>query len=649
MRVTGKLIWPFIFALAFIALSRVFILGATPAETVDLLTIEGNYVVDGDDETPDVTARVARISFLKGSAQIRRADGGDWENATLNLPVVEGDEITTSADARAEIQFDNDQHLRLAENAFLKIVTLKDEGIALSLSLGTASVTITRFDKGNTFFEIDAPKTTIAIEKAGAYRVDAGQTGDADVRVSVFNDGEARVYSETSGFALRSGRSSLIHTEGANAGEWEMADATQFATEFDSWSSDRDSAIAQRLKDAFYDKYYDNDIYGADDLNGYGEWIDTTQYGHVWRPYSQTTSYYSSWSPYRYGSWRWVPPYGWTWVNDEPWGWATYHHGRWFYDAGYWYWSPYGYYRHHRSWWFPALVVLSVYDDNYCWYPLPYHYAYYNFNYYYNSHHHGWGHGGHHNGGGHVQPTPIQTGGIKVPHQPAPPRIKIPPSAVVAMGLGDFGGPTKTVKSPPLAVANAVLTKKIDDLTEPRLPAYSAISKKIAATTPKAHLIAAQTKVGAAPRKADAPLDKELRNTRILGGREPLVINDAPVRVKPSDDTSSEPRKTGAVTRQPPVSTSPPIRQAPINVPPTKTQDDGQVSPVKTTRTDPSVRQVPRTEPSVRQPPRSEPAPTRQPPREPAPTKQPSPTKSEPGKSPPTKAPGSGSSKAQEG
>src|SRR3954453_1076688 len=78
MRVTGKLVWPFLLALAFIALSRVFILGGTPAETVNLAESEGSYVLDDKDEVPDVTARVARISFLKGDAQIRRA-GGEWE------------------------------------------------------------------------------------------------------------------------------------------------------------------------------------------------------------------------------------------------------------------------------------------------------------------------------------------------------------------------------------------------------------------------------------------------------------------------------------------------------------------------------------------------------------------------------------------
>ncbi len=175
MRVTGKLIGPFIFALAFLTLSRVFIFGATPAQTLNLPDEERAYALENDD-APDVTARVARISFLKGDAQIRRADGGDWERATLNLPIVEGDEITTSGDARLEIQFDNNQHLRLAENAYLKIVQLKDEGIAISLSLGTMSVTIKRFDKDKSFFEVDAPKTTIAVQKAGVYRVDAGQT-----------------------------------------------------------------------------------------------------------------------------------------------------------------------------------------------------------------------------------------------------------------------------------------------------------------------------------------------------------------------------------------------------------------------------------------------------------------------------------------
>ncbi|MCA1590970.1 MAG: hypothetical protein LC734_11435, partial [Acidobacteria bacterium] len=83
-----------------------------------------------DDEVPEVTDRVARVSFVKGDVQIRRGGSQDWERAVLNLPVVEADEITVG-DGRAEIQFDSRTHLRLSENSFLKLATLKDGGIAV--------------------------------------------------------------------------------------------------------------------------------------------------------------------------------------------------------------------------------------------------------------------------------------------------------------------------------------------------------------------------------------------------------------------------------------------------------------------------------------------------------------------------------------
>ncbi|MBK8466081.1 MAG: FecR domain-containing protein [Chloracidobacterium sp.] len=653
MRVVSKLIGPFLFTLTFLTLSRIFVFGApaAPAQFLNLPDEESSYSIDNDAE-PDVTARVARISYIKGEAQIRRADGGDWEKVTLNLPVVEGDEITTSGDARLEIQFDNNQHLRLAENAYLKIVNLKDEGIALSLSLGTMSLRVTRFDKDKSTFEIDAPKTTIAVQKAGVYRIDAGQQNDAEIRVSVTQNGEARVYSDEAGFTLKNDRSARIFVDGPNAGEWEAADFARYTDEFDSWSLERDATIAERLKDAFYDKYYDNDIYGADDLNGYGDWVHTASYGYVWRPYRNSLSHYADWSPYRYGHWRWIPPFGWTWVNDEPWGWATYHHGRWFHDAGHWYWSPYGYYRHSRSWWRPALVFVTVYNNNVCWYPLGYHYSYYNYNYNYNCHGRRCNNGGH-NSSGHHQPTyPTgPTGGVKPPKQTLPP--KIPANAVIAMAMDDFGTTVKPVKSAPFEMANTILTKNAGEVASPVLPTYSAVTKKIsreiATDRPKTDIVASQTKVGAAPRKTNAPLDKELRNTRVLGGRESVKTANDSGGVKSSNNGASDPRKTGAVTRQPPVrqseTTPPPIRQAPVSSPPTRTDTPVRQQP---TRTDTPVRQPP-----VRQEtPRSEPAPTRQTPRsEPSPTRQP-PVKSEPkqdSKPSPSRATDSGSRKAKEG
>ena len=50
---------------------------------------------------PEVTARVARISYISGDVQIRRADSREWEKAVQNLPIVEGDEIATAGQCSA--------------------------------------------------------------------------------------------------------------------------------------------------------------------------------------------------------------------------------------------------------------------------------------------------------------------------------------------------------------------------------------------------------------------------------------------------------------------------------------------------------------------------------------------------------------------
>jgi hypothetical protein len=621
----------------------VFSFASEPASVLNL-PADGAYDVDDDDAMPDVTSRVARISFIRGEAKVKHADSDEWEKAVLNLPVVEGDELATDAGARLEIQLDNYQHVRMDENSFLKVTTLKDGGVALSISLGTMSARITSFDKDRSFFEIDAPKTTVALQKAGSYRIDAGRTGESEIRVSATEGGEARIYSDTAGFTLKKDRTARVFIDGDDAGEWESADASLAVDEFDTWGLGRDSVIAQRMADAYYDKYYDQDIYGADDLNGYGEWVHSSTYGYVWRPYAATINSYTDWSPYRYGQWRWIPPYGWVWINDEPWGWATYHHGRWFYDNGFWYWSPYGYYRYSRSWWLPALVAITIVENNVCWYPLPYHCRYYNYNWHHNHH------------GGHWEPP--RTGGIK----PIPPRIitpntdtdpptggikqppvsTVPPRAVIAVSTAVFGTTTKGGQTPPIAVAKSVLASDDTQFEPPRLPVRSSLTGRmnsdIIRATPSKDVIASQTKVGAGVRQQGEPLDNELRKSRIFGGRPPLAPpENGGVRATNKGDT----RPTGAVVRPPIVESEPvePVRQPPVDSPPVR--NDPPVMPpiVKTPRPVPTVKPpTPRYDPPVKQPTYTPPSPPKTPPRSDPPTK------STP-KPPPTKSPGkSGSS-----
>jgi hypothetical protein len=327
-----------------------------------------------DDDEYEERARVLRVSLLKGEVSLKRAGNDEWEDARLNAPLVEGDVLATGRNARLEIQADARNFIRVGPDSVLRIVTLRDEGIALSLSEGTATFRLAHFDKEKGYCELDAPGTTVAAEKTGQYRVDVER--DGAVRVTVREDGRARIYSQNSGFVLRNNRTARLAPDGSGESDWEFMAAAGF-DEWDTWNDERERYLASRLKYEGRDRYYDTDVYGAEELDAYGEWVYTKDYGYIWRPHRTAVNSYNDWAPYRYGRWVWVSPYGWTWVADEPWGWAPYHYGRWVYVDNNWCWAPRGYgYRYRRAWWRPALVVFVTLDfgrdRHVCWYPLTY-------------------------------------------------------------------------------------------------------------------------------------------------------------------------------------------------------------------------------------------------------------------------------------
>lgn len=523
----------------------------------------GNFPIDdeNDDYLPEPNARVARIKFLEGEGQIKRTDSDKWEKLTLNLPVVEGDEITTDENSRLEIQFDKNNYLRLAENSYLKIVNLQDEGIAVSISQGTLNLTILEFDKNKGYFEVDAPKTTIAVQKEGKYRIDAGDDENKEVSVIVSKWGQARVYSEDSGFVLKNGRSAKLFLEGNYAGEWETSRNSSWGDDFDEWTAERDSIIERNLRNAHYNRYYGDDIYGADDLSDHGEWINTREYGNVWRPYGSTISRYSNWSPYRYGHWRWLPYYGWTWVNDEPWGWATYHHGRWVHTNGYWVWSPYSGYRRSRSFWRPAIVFIATIGDSYCWYPLPYGYGYYDYNRRYRKR---WRRNRNRrrnrNGGQTSNPqnnTPTRTiipaeNIARVNRNRTPPFGRVPRTGVVSVPSDEFGRRKGGFRRPPLSVADEILKKRpvvVD--SPPLIPDYKDLGGNVSKdiVVPESHrtIKPREVKIGAGDREVGIPMDGKLRRKTVYGDRTPQTRRSDSNGGNGSVETKS--RSTGVFDR----------------------------------------------------------------------------------------------------
>src|SRR5215510_8310213 len=254
-----------------------------------VITISTHAQKDEPDDY-DVKARVVRISLIDGSVNIKRKGNTEWEPARLNFPLVEGDTIATDKESRTEIQVDARNFVRLSAESGLRIITLRDEGVALSVLDGTATFRLARFDHSREYFEIDAPRTTLSAEKAGLYRVDVSREGR--VRLTVRDGGSARIYSDTSGFALRDGRSAELNVDGENAGDWDLIAAAQ-PDAIDQWLEARERYLAQRLR---YDvQYYDEYVWGAEDLDAYGNWEYTTEYGWIWRPHGNSINSYADW------------------------------------------------------------------------------------------------------------------------------------------------------------------------------------------------------------------------------------------------------------------------------------------------------------------------------------------------------------------
>lgn len=521
--------------------------------------------MEPDDDSFEAKMRVARISYLKGRAQIRRAGSRRWERAGKNLPVVEGDELAVGRETRLEIQFDTDKFLRLEEKSFLKVLTLRPEGVAVSLPTGSLSLRIREFDKRNEYFEIDAPRTTIAVEQAGMYRVNAGDNNYTVVEINVTEGGRAQIYSADAVFPLRDGRRARVFTEEPYAGEWDLDDALRYTDSFDVWSLERDELIARRLADSYYDRYYDRGIYGAEDLSGHGEWIQTVEYGHVWRPFSQAISPYADWSPYRYGEWRWIPAFGWTWFNYEPWGWATYHYGRWLFFNGSWVWTPYP--KHHRtrrSWWRPALVIIAAIGRSIYWCPLPYEDEYRPFYRRRNRR------------GQDPPPQPAENRN-RIGPNPRPTRTpgrragrlmvrpndgtgrafgRIPASGVITVDRSEFGSGQSVFRTASKEAARRVLTKpRKDSEIGPDLPDYAKLqndtanSKIFVSNPPAGAKSAGSAQTGAGLRRRHGPIGEKLRKKLIDGNRRPAVGRGAAPPA--ASGKQHDRRKTDTIRRRP--------------------------------------------------------------------------------------------------
>ncbi len=295
--------------------------------------------LDNESTKTDPSGRVARLQYMTGSVSVQPRGTEEWVLGSVNRPLTSADNIWADKDSRAELSLGS-AVLRLGAESSLTLTNVTYETVQMQLHQGTLNVHVRRLFDGE-IYEVDTPNQAFTILKSGDYRFDVDSDGAATVITVRAGKGEAT--GNGSGVQIKAGQQ--VRFTGGNL-EHAAYEAPR-RDGFDDWSWARD----KRLDHSYSARYVGAGTVGYEDLDEYGSWRDDSEYGHIWTPRHVV----AGWSPYHYGHWIWVEPWGWTWEDDAPWGFAPFHYGRWAYTGGYWGWVPGPYYA--RPYYAPALVV----------------------------------------------------------------------------------------------------------------------------------------------------------------------------------------------------------------------------------------------------------------------------------------------------
>lgn len=272
----------------------------------------------------DPPGRIGRVAWLSeaGGLTLDNRDNDESFRAPLNQPLTSGDVLSTDTNARAEIRIGS-MTLRLDEATSLELTRIDDERVDIFLRQGRSIVRLTSPETVREF-ELSTPDGRFTALDTGIYRFEAEGDGSS-----------ATAYQGTLRFSAHDTALDISAGERADlwfAGQTRYRRSTPLSDDFMHWSAARD----QSSQSGMATRYVSPEMTGAEDLDAYGDWSETSDYGPLWTPRAIA----ADWAPYRTGHWAWVAPWGWSWIGHEPWGFAPFHYGRWVQHRGRWSWVP---------------------------------------------------------------------------------------------------------------------------------------------------------------------------------------------------------------------------------------------------------------------------------------------------------------------
>lgn len=296
--------------------------------------------------TPTSQARIVRLSYAEGTVEMVTDRGR--ENATMNVPLTEGDEITTGDNGWAEVQLEDGSTIRLAPSSqiiFSELGRASSGATLTTVDLDGGEAEFKVSHRHDDQFAVTVGPRTILLNHSGRFRVTSDNQDPLEI--AVFK-GEVKLRDPDSGDQLAVKKDETFTLDPMDSAHYALDKGTE-ADDLDDWSERRDEALSTYASADVSNNVQSPYQYGLDDLNYYGTYYNVAGYGWLWQPYGAGLG----WNPFINGYWT-LTPYGYVWVSAYPWGWMPYRYGQWiFVNGSGWMWQPGGW---HGWWRRPRLV-----------------------------------------------------------------------------------------------------------------------------------------------------------------------------------------------------------------------------------------------------------------------------------------------------
>ena len=272
----------------------------------------------------DPPEAIGRISAIAGTVTYRDVATSKARPAELNYPLTSGNAVSTEARSHAAIDIGAGRFY-LDGASDVEVGALGEGTATLTLKAGALILHVMPGGQGQVFTVVTA-RGTARVDQPGYSEIVAGDDQHATSLTSL--EGGAQLQTADGEKVVGPGRRVSL-APGNNDAVADAAAEDDFVRLVEAEATDKGENVTEAPK------YVSTQATGYQDLDRYGLWEHTEEYGPVWEPQVM-----SDWAPYRQGHWADVKPWGATWIDDAPWGFTPFHYGRWIEIHERWAWVP---------------------------------------------------------------------------------------------------------------------------------------------------------------------------------------------------------------------------------------------------------------------------------------------------------------------